>query len=130
MQRLAIFVYGLLAYLIFLASFLYAVGFVGGFVVPKTIDTGSESGVAVAIVIDLLLLSVFAVQHSVMASRFSSGGGPRLSLGPPSEAPMCWPAACSCSFCSGSGDRCRISSGKSQSQHGPLCYGPCSDWAG
>lgn len=89
MQRLVIFVYGLLAYLIFLASFLYAVGFVGGFVVPKTIDTGSESGIAVAIVIDLLLLSVFAVQHSVMARPFFKRWWTTIIPGPPSEAPTC-----------------------------------------
>lgn len=70
MRRWVILVYGLLAYLVFLASFLYAVGFVGGFVVPRSIDTGPESGVAVAVAIDLLLLSLFAIQHSVMARPF------------------------------------------------------------
>jgi protein-S-isoprenylcysteine O-methyltransferase Ste14 len=64
---LFILVYGLVSYLIFLASFLYAVGFVGDVVVPKTIDSGSETGTVTAILIDLSLLSLFAIQHSVMA---------------------------------------------------------------
>ncbi|HEX4268048.1 MAG TPA: NnrU family protein [Steroidobacteraceae bacterium] len=60
-------VYGVFCYLVFLGSFLYAIGFVGDVIVPKTIDSGYSAASAEALVIDLLLLSAFAVQHSVMA---------------------------------------------------------------
>ena len=60
-------VYGIAAYLVFLASFLYAVGFVGDLALPATIDRGLVSPPMQAIGIDLVLLSQFAVQHSVMA---------------------------------------------------------------
>lgn len=61
--------YGALAYLIFLCSFLYAVGFVSRLMVPKTVDTGVETSVLNAVVINLILLSLFAVQHSGMARQ-------------------------------------------------------------
>jgi protein-S-isoprenylcysteine O-methyltransferase Ste14 len=67
MARLAAFFYGLAAYAVFFVTFLYAIGFVSGFVVPKAIDTGSAGPAMNALIIDLLLMSVFAVQHSVMA---------------------------------------------------------------
>src|ERR1700722_7612936 len=67
--RFAAFLYGLVAYLVFFVAFLYAVGFVAGRVVPKTIDDGPASPTAEALIINLLLMSLFAVQHSLMARK-------------------------------------------------------------
>lgn len=67
MKRIAIFIYGVLCYAAFFATFLYAIGFVANVVVPTRIDGPVEGSFAAALVIDLLLLAVFALQHSVMA---------------------------------------------------------------
>jgi methanethiol S-methyltransferase len=67
--RFAAFLYGLVAYLVFFAAFLYAVGFVTGLMVPKTIDDGPATSVVQALIIDLLLMTLFAVQHSLMARK-------------------------------------------------------------
>ena len=67
MGRILGVLYGIVAYAAFLVAFLYAIGFVGGLVVPKHIDSGVAPGMAEALIVNLLLLSAFAVQHSVMA---------------------------------------------------------------
>jgi protein-S-isoprenylcysteine O-methyltransferase Ste14 len=59
--------YGSLVYLVFLATFLYAIAFVGNLPVPKTIDSSEPGSIAIALLVDVLLLAVFAIQHSVMA---------------------------------------------------------------
>jgi len=66
-RRIAIFAFGSTSYLIFLATFLYACGFVGGFLVPTTLDGPARMPFGPALAIDLGLLTLFAVQHSVMA---------------------------------------------------------------
>jgi protein-S-isoprenylcysteine O-methyltransferase Ste14 len=61
--------YGLVVYVFFLATFVYAIGFVGNILVPKGIDGGVAMPLVEAVIVNLLLLGVFAVQHSVMARR-------------------------------------------------------------
>jgi methanethiol S-methyltransferase len=67
MSRFIALLYGLASYAIFFISFLYALGFVEGLVVPKTIDSGETGLVTEALVVNILLMSLFAIQHSVMA---------------------------------------------------------------
>jgi len=68
MKRLAIFIYGVGSYAVFFATFLYAIAFVGNFpLVPRSIDGIPEMAFGNALVINMLLLAVFAIQHSVMA---------------------------------------------------------------
>jgi protein-S-isoprenylcysteine O-methyltransferase Ste14 len=67
MSRIAIFAYGIVAYLIFFIVFLYAIGFIGGFAVPTMLDGAPGVPLARALLVDLALLSAFALQHSGMA---------------------------------------------------------------
>jgi protein-S-isoprenylcysteine O-methyltransferase Ste14 len=65
--RLLAFGYGLIAYTLFLGVYLYAIGFIGDFATPTRLDSSAQGPLVWALVIDLLLLALFAVQHSVMA---------------------------------------------------------------
>lgn len=66
-KRLTIFVYGVASYAVFLATYLYAVGFIGNFGVPRTLDGEPSAAFWPSLAIDLALLCAFALQHSVMA---------------------------------------------------------------
>jgi protein-S-isoprenylcysteine O-methyltransferase Ste14 len=70
LKRILFFAYGSLSYLIFLGTFLYAIGFIGNFGVPKTLDGALRGSLGVALLIDVLLLTLFAIQHSVMARKW------------------------------------------------------------
>jgi len=69
-KRIVFFVYGSFCYLIFFGTFLYAVGFIGGFGVPTTLDGAPRGPFGSAIAIDAGLLLFFALQHSIMARRW------------------------------------------------------------
>ena len=63
------FLYGFASYLVFFVTILYAIAFVMGVVLPKAIDTGANSSLIESVIVNLLLMSLFAVQHSVMARQ-------------------------------------------------------------
>lgn len=67
LNRISVFLYGVFCYLVFLVSFLYGIGFLGNFLVPKSIDSGRAIPLVAALGVNVALLGVFAVQHSVMA---------------------------------------------------------------
>lgn len=70
MKRWLVLAYGLVNYLIFLGVFLYAIGFVGNLVVPNSLDSAPRNAIGYSLFINLILLTVFAVQHSVMARPY------------------------------------------------------------
>jgi len=70
LKRISFFAYGTLSYIIFLGTFLYAVGFIGGFGVPRTLDGAATGPLGISLAIDVGLLTLFAVQHSVMARKW------------------------------------------------------------
>ena len=72
MKRMMIFLYGAVSYVLFLAVFLYAIGFVGNFGVPKTLDSAVEGDWWQALFVDLGLLSVFAVHTNITSERSMS----------------------------------------------------------
>src|SRR5262249_9856311 len=67
MKRVFVFAYGIVAYVLFFAVYAYLCGFVGGFLVPKTVESNAGGPVGMAVAVDLLLLGLFAAQHSIMA---------------------------------------------------------------
>src|SRR5450432_3471093 len=67
MKRMVAFVYGIACYGVFFATLLYAIGFLGNFGVPKSIDSGLDRSIATTLLIDGALLGLFALQHSIMA---------------------------------------------------------------
>ena len=69
-KRVLFFAYGVFSYLFFFGTFLYAIGFIGNFGVPRTLDGVPNGSVAIALAIDAGLLTLFAVQHSVMARKW------------------------------------------------------------
>jgi protein-S-isoprenylcysteine O-methyltransferase Ste14 len=70
LKRILFFAYGIFCYLIFLGTFLYAVGFIGNFAVPRTLDGVATGPLGISFAIDVGLLTLFAVQHSVMARKW------------------------------------------------------------
>jgi len=81
-SRLAGFVYGLACYVGFLVVFLYAMGFLGNFIVPKSIDSGATVPLTEAILVNCGLLAIFALQHSIMARQWFKSGWTKIVAKP------------------------------------------------
>ena len=73
-KRILFFTYGAVSYLIFFGTFLYAIGFIGNFGVPTTLDGPARVSLLTGLLINTGLLTLFAVQHSVMARKWFKDG--------------------------------------------------------
>ena len=69
MSRTLVFIYGIVCYLISLMTFLYTIGFVGNLIVPKTLDLNLDGSLIKGLLIDILLIFLFGIQHSIMARQ-------------------------------------------------------------
>jgi len=78
MKRIVAFAYGVIAYVVFLATYVYAVGFVGNIGVPKSLDSAPTAPLAVSLAINIGLLALFALQHSIMARSWFKSALTRL----------------------------------------------------
>jgi protein-S-isoprenylcysteine O-methyltransferase Ste14 len=70
LKRILFFAYGSFSYVVFLGTFLYAIGFIGNFGVPTTLDGPASGPLGLSLAINTGLLTLFAVQHSVMARKW------------------------------------------------------------
>ncbi len=101
--RIFTFIYGVVSYAAFLFTILYAIGFIGNFVVPKSVDSFSGGSGHTAVWIDLGLLSVFALQHSVMARPGFKRILTRIVPTPLERSTYVLASSAALLFCSGSG---------------------------
>ena len=108
MKRVMAAVYGLACYVIFLGTFLYAIGFVENLVVPKSVDSGTTGPMGTALLVNGLLLGLSPSSTAGWRARALRRGGHGLFLARSNAAPTCCLLAFHCSCCIGSGGPCRM----------------------